>query len=55
MERQEGSAVPALRPHDVYGVGSQTPSLTVENVESFLTFTLAMGRPAQAQVLCDQV
>lgn len=34
---------PALYPHDVYGIGSQTPSLMVQNLESSLTFTLAIG------------
>lgn len=34
---------PALHPHGMYGIGSQTPSLMVQNLESFLTFTLAMG------------
>lgn len=34
---------PALYPHDMYGIGSQTPSLMVQNLESSLTFTLAIG------------
>lgn len=42
---------PALYPHDVYGIGSQTPSLmNGTKLKSSLTFTLAIGRsPAPPQ------
>lgn len=43
QEGRNATLSPALHLHNGYGTGSQTPSLMVQNLESFLTFTLAMG------------